>query len=141
MLYAVRSFITEYSLPPGELALMLEQRGFKSLWVPEHTHIPSSRRSPWPGGDELPRDYWHAYDPFIALTAAAAATTTLKLGTGVCLVIEHDPSWPIQSRPWTGSPADASSSASAAAGTLRRWRTTAPISRHAGACCGSASWR
>jgi probable F420-dependent oxidoreductase len=59
--------------------------------VPEHTHIPSSRRSRWPGGDELPRDYWHAYDPFIALTAAAAATTTLKLGTGVCLVIEHDP--------------------------------------------------
>jgi probable F420-dependent oxidoreductase len=89
--YAVSGFITEYTLPPGELASMLEQRGFESLWVPEHTHIPSSRRSRWPGGDELPSDYWHAYDPFIALTAAAAATTTLKLGTGVCLVIEHDP--------------------------------------------------
>jgi probable F420-dependent oxidoreductase len=59
--------------------------------VPEHTHIPASRRSPWPGGPELPKEYWHSYDPFVALTMAAAVTTTLKLGTGICLVVERDP--------------------------------------------------
>jgi probable F420-dependent oxidoreductase len=59
--------------------------------VPEHTHIPTSRRSPWPGGGDLPREYWHCYDPFVALTLAAAATTRLRLGTGICLVVERDP--------------------------------------------------
>jgi probable F420-dependent oxidoreductase len=91
MKYAIDTFITEYTMQPGELARLVEERGFESLWFPEHTHIPSERRSPWPGGDVLPRDYWSAYDPFIALTAAAAATTSLNLATGVCLVIEHDP--------------------------------------------------
>jgi probable F420-dependent oxidoreductase len=66
-------------------------RGFESLWVPEHTHIPASRRSPWPGGANLPQEYWHSYDPFVALTMAAAVTTRLRLGTGICLVIERDP--------------------------------------------------
>ncbi|HIC24672.1 MAG TPA: LLM class F420-dependent oxidoreductase [Gammaproteobacteria bacterium] len=61
------------------------------MWVPEHTHIPASRQSPWPGGADLPKMYWHTYDPFVALTAAAAVTTNLKLGTGICLVVEHDP--------------------------------------------------
>jgi probable F420-dependent oxidoreductase len=61
------------------------------VWFPEHTHIPASRKSPWPGGGELPRDYWSAYDPFVALMAAAGATRRLKLGTGICLVIERDP--------------------------------------------------
>jgi len=61
------------------------------VWFPEHTHIPTSRRSPWPGGGELPRDYWSSYDPFVALMAAGAATKRLKLGTGICLVIERDP--------------------------------------------------
>jgi len=68
-----------------------EERGFESLFVPEHTHIPASRKSPWPGGGELPRDYWSSYDPFVALMAAAGATKRLKLGTGICLVIERDP--------------------------------------------------
>ena len=86
MHYGVVMFPTEYSIAPDELARALEERGFESLWFPEHTHIPASRRSPWPGGGELPRDYWSAYDPFIALMAAAAATTRLKLGTGICLV-------------------------------------------------------
>ncbi len=84
-------FPTEYAIPPEELARALEDRGFESLWVPEHTHIPASRRSPWPGGTDLPREYWSAYDPFIALTAAAAATRRLRLGTGICLVVERDP--------------------------------------------------
>jgi probable F420-dependent oxidoreductase len=84
-------FPTEYAIAPDELARALEERGFESVWFPEHTHIPASRRSPWPGGGELPRDYWSAYDPFVALMAAAGATRRLKLGTGICLVIERDP--------------------------------------------------
>ena len=84
-------FPTEYAIQPDELARALEERGFESLWVPEHTHIPASRRSPWPGGGALPREYWSAYDPFVALMAAAAATRRLRLGTGICLVVERDP--------------------------------------------------
>jgi probable F420-dependent oxidoreductase len=89
--YGVVMFATDYAIPPDELARALEERGFESLWVPEHTHIPASRRSPFPGGGELPREYRSAYDPFVALTAAAAATRRLKLGTGICLVVERDP--------------------------------------------------
>ncbi len=89
--YGVYMFPTDYAIRPDELAREVEARGFESVWFPEHTHIPASRRSPWPGGGDLPREYWHCYDPFVALTAAAAATTTLKLGTGICLVIERDP--------------------------------------------------
>jgi probable F420-dependent oxidoreductase len=84
-------FPTEYAIQPDELARALEERGFESLWLPEHTHIPVSRRSPWPLGPDLPREYWHAYDPFVALTAAAAATRRLRLATGVCLLVERDP--------------------------------------------------
>ena len=84
-------FVTDYSMRPDELARALEERGFESMWVPEHTHIPTSRVSPWPGGPDLPEMYWHTYDPFVALTAAAAVTTNLKLGTGICLMIERDP--------------------------------------------------
>jgi len=89
--YGVVMFPTEYAIAPGELAQALEERGFESMWFPEHTHIPASRRSPWPGGPDLPKDYWSAYDPFVALTAAATATSRLKLGTGICLVVERDP--------------------------------------------------
>ncbi len=74
-----------------ELARAAEARGFESLFVPEHTHIPASRRSRWPGGADLPKEYWHTVDPFVALTAAAAATTTLRVGTGICLLTERDP--------------------------------------------------
>ena len=91
MKFGASMFSTGYSIRPDDLARLLEERGFESMWVPEHTHIPASRHSPWPGGDELPKMYWHTYDPFVALTAAAAATTNLKLGTGICLVIERDP--------------------------------------------------
>ena len=87
----VINFVTDYSMRPADLAVALEERGFESLWVPEHTHIPASRRSPWPGGPDLPREYWHSMDPFVALAAAAAVTTTLKLGTGICLIVERDP--------------------------------------------------
>lgn len=91
MLYGVCIFPTEYTLPPGETARLAEERGFDSYWVTEHTHIPVSRRSPWPGGPVLPKEYLHTYDPFVALTAAAMATTTLNVGTSVCLIVERDP--------------------------------------------------
>ena len=84
-------FATDYSMPVVEAARALEQRGFESLFLPEHTHIPVSRRTPWPGGAPLPKEYSHTLDPFVGLAAAAAATTTLRLGTGVCLLTERDP--------------------------------------------------
>lgn len=87
----VTVFATDYSMPIVELALALEDRGFESLFLPEHTHIPASRRTPWPGGAELPRHYSHTLDPFVGLTAAAAVTGKLRLGTGICLLTERDP--------------------------------------------------
>jgi probable F420-dependent oxidoreductase len=84
-------FFTDYSMAPSELARALEQRGFESLWAPEHSHIPTSRHSPFPNGGDLPKQYYDVMDPFVTLTAAAAATKTLKIGTGVCLVQQRDP--------------------------------------------------
>jgi PPOX class probable F420-dependent enzyme len=84
-------FPTHYGIEPAELARALEERGFDSLFLCEHTHIPTSRRSPFPGGGELPKRYVHTHDPFVALSFAAAATKTLLLGTGVCLVPQRDP--------------------------------------------------
>ena len=86
----VAMFATDYAISIDELARETEARGFESLWVPEHTHIPTSRRSPWAGGGELPKEYSHTYDPFISLMLAAAVTKNLKLGTGICLIIERD---------------------------------------------------
>jgi alkanesulfonate monooxygenase SsuD/methylene tetrahydromethanopterin reductase-like flavin-dependent oxidoreductase (luciferase family) len=83
-------FATDYAIRADELARAAEERGFESLWVPEHTHIPVSRRTPFPGGSQLPKEYSHTYDPFVSLMAAAAATTRLKVGTGICLIIERD---------------------------------------------------
>src|SRR2546430_463317 len=84
-------FPTDYSIPPQDLAVEAEARGYESLWLPEHSHIPTSRKSPWPGGAELPKYYYESYDPFLALAAAAAVTKTIKLATGICLVVERDP--------------------------------------------------
>jgi probable F420-dependent oxidoreductase len=91
MHYGVTIFPTAYSMPMAELGPALEERGFESVWVAEHSHIPASRASPWPGGPELPQIYYDTLDPFVALAAAAATTTTLKLGTGIALVIQRDP--------------------------------------------------
>ncbi len=84
-------FSTAYSIGIEELARELEQRGFESMLIPEHTHIPVSRKTPWPGGGDLPKEYYHTYDPFVALSFAAAATKSLKLGTGICLLPQRDP--------------------------------------------------
>jgi probable F420-dependent oxidoreductase len=84
-------FFTADSMQPAALGRALEDRGFESLWVPEHTHVPLTRRSEYPGGGHLPRPYHDLYDPFLALSAAAAATANLKIGTGICLVVQRDP--------------------------------------------------
>jgi len=84
-------FSVDYGIDPGELAAALEARGFASLYVPEHTHIPLSRKTPFPLGPELPKRYYDVMDPFVTLAVAAAATKTLKVGTGVCLVAQRDP--------------------------------------------------
>ena len=84
-------FPTEYAIRPDHLAREVEERGLASLFFPEHTHIPTSRRSPWPGGAELPKQYIHSMDPFAALSFAAAATSRIRLGTGICLLTQRDP--------------------------------------------------
>jgi probable F420-dependent oxidoreductase len=89
--FGVSMFFTDYSMRPGELGSALEARGFESVWAPEHSHIPVSRKTPFPGGGDLPKKYYDCMDPFVTLTAAAMATKTLKVGTGVCLVAQRDP--------------------------------------------------
>jgi len=91
MRFGIAVFPTEDSADPATLARLVEERGFESLFFPEHTHIPASRRTPYPAGGELPPEYSRTYDPFVALTAAAAATEKLLVATGICLVIQRDP--------------------------------------------------
>jgi len=91
MKFGIAIFPTDYAISMAELAPAVEEAGFESLWVAEHTHIPLSRATPYPAGGELPRMYMHTMDPFVALTAAALASKTLKVGTGICLLIERDP--------------------------------------------------
>jgi probable F420-dependent oxidoreductase len=83
-------FFTEYSMSAMELARALEERGFESAWAPEHSHIPLSRKTPFPGGGDLPKQYYDAMDPFVVLAAASQATRTIKFGTGVALVQQRD---------------------------------------------------
>jgi probable F420-dependent oxidoreductase len=90
--YGVAIFPTDDAIRIDDLARATEERGFESLFVSEHSHIPASRRTPWPmGGDTLPREYWAMMDPFVALAMAAGVTSKLLLGTAVCLVIQRDP--------------------------------------------------
>jgi probable F420-dependent oxidoreductase len=91
MRFGLTIFPTDYAIGPAELAPAAEDAGFEALLFAEHTHIPTNRDTPRPGGGELPRRYWHTLDPFVALTAAAMATERLRVGTGICLVVERDP--------------------------------------------------
>jgi probable F420-dependent oxidoreductase len=91
MKFGASIFFTDYSMGPMDLGKALEERGFESLWAPEHSHIPVSRQSAYPPGGDLPKKYYDTMDPFVTLSAAAAATTSLKLGTAICLVIQRDP--------------------------------------------------
>jgi probable F420-dependent oxidoreductase len=89
--FGIGYFPTHDAVRPGAIARLVEEHGHESLFFAEHTHIPASRDSPYPGGGELPRKYSHSYDLFVALTASAEATSTLRIGSGICLVIERDP--------------------------------------------------
>src|SRR6202521_6094377 len=91
MRVGVYYFPTDYGIDIRGLARAAEERGFGSLLLPEHTHIPTSRRTPFPGGGELPKAYSHTHDPFVALSFAAATTTKILLGTGICLIPQRDP--------------------------------------------------
>jgi probable F420-dependent oxidoreductase len=91
MQFGAYYFPTDYGIDIAELARALEERGFESLFVCEHTHIPLSRRTPFPTGGELPKRYKHTHDPFVALSFAAAATKKLKVGTGIALIPQRDP--------------------------------------------------
>lgn len=84
-------FPTDYAINPVELAIALEERGFESVWLPEHSHIPVSRKTPFPGGGDLPQQYYDTLDPFVTLGAMAAVTKNLLLGTGICLIPQRDP--------------------------------------------------
>ena len=83
--------VNDEAMDPASFARAAEDRQYESLWFPDHTHIPVERRSAWPGGPTLPRHYYRTFDPFVALSIAAAVTTTIKLATGVCLLVERDP--------------------------------------------------
>src|SRR5580704_9769695 len=91
MKFGVALFSTAEIQDPAELGRMTEARGLESLFFPEHTHIPTSRQTPYPAGGELPPEYSRTYDPFVSLMAAAAATERIMIGTAICLVIERDP--------------------------------------------------
>jgi len=90
MQFGAAMFFTDASMAPPDLGRLLEERGFESLWVPEHSHVPSSRATAFPSGGDMLREYYEIFDPFLALTAAAVTTKTLKLGTGVCLIQQRD---------------------------------------------------
>jgi probable F420-dependent oxidoreductase len=91
MHFGAAMFFTDYSMSAAEFARALEDRGFESLWAPEHSHMPADGGTRFPSGGEVPKEYYDVMDPFVSLTAAAMATKTLKLGTGVCLVVQRDP--------------------------------------------------
>jgi probable F420-dependent oxidoreductase len=91
MKFGITMFPADYAIGPVELGRAAEERGFESLFFPEHTHIPANRRTPYPGRGDLPEMYWHTHDPFVALAAVAATTQQLKVGTGICLLVERDP--------------------------------------------------
>src|ERR687892_232759 len=91
MIFGLTIFPTDYAIAPAELGRAAEDAGFESLFFAEHTHIPASRETPYSAGGELPEQYWHTHDPFVALATVAQATERLRLGTGICLITERDP--------------------------------------------------
>jgi alkanesulfonate monooxygenase SsuD/methylene tetrahydromethanopterin reductase-like flavin-dependent oxidoreductase (luciferase family) len=135
-------FFTDYSMSAMELARALEERGFDSVWAPEHSHIPLSGKTPLPGGGDLPKQYYDAMDPFVVLAAAGQVTKTIKLGTGVLLVQQRDV---IQTAKLVASidqvSQDGSCMASAEAGTRTKWKTTGPSTQPASNGCVNPSRR
>src|SRR5712691_5732065 len=117
MKLGVAMFATDYAIRPDELARACEERGFESVWFPEHTHIPASRRTPWPLGGDLPRDYWHTHDLFVSLMAASAAASVSSSNT-------IPSSLPRKSPLLTSSRTAVCSSVLVEGGMLRRWKIT-----------------
>ncbi len=134
MKLGIATFVTDEGIRPGPLGRALEERGFDSVFLAEHSHIPTSRESPYPGGGDLPRVYYRTLDPFAALTAMAGTTTDLLLGTGIALLPQRDVIHTPPSRPraWTWCPVDGCCSASGPGGTARRCATTASTPGSAG---------
>jgi alkanesulfonate monooxygenase SsuD/methylene tetrahydromethanopterin reductase-like flavin-dependent oxidoreductase (luciferase family) len=134
MKLGVTIFPTDTTMSPPELGMAVEERGFESVFFPEHTHIPTSRLSPYPAGGDLPEEYRRTHDPFVALSAVAAVTERLVIGTGICLVVERDP---IITAKEVASLDRLSGgrfcSVLEPGGTARRWPTTAPTR---GRACG-----
>jgi probable F420-dependent oxidoreductase len=91
VIFGLTIFPTDYAIAPAELGRAAEDAGFESLFFAEHTHIPAARETPRPGGGDLPDQYWHTHDPFVALATVAQATERLRVGTGICLIVERDP--------------------------------------------------
>ena len=94
--FGVNMFPTDKAIDPMTLAIEAEGRGFESIWFPEHSHIPTSRETPWglnPKAPPLPEEYWRTHDQFVALGMAGSVTSTIKLGTGITLVPQRDPIW------------------------------------------------
>src|SRR5687767_8255171 len=91
MQFGITMFPTDYAVSPVDLCRAAEHAGFESFLLPEHSHIPVSRETPFPAGGEIPREYKHTHDPFVALGACAAVTSRIKLGTGLCLLVQRDP--------------------------------------------------
>src|SRR4051794_25498209 len=89
--FGIGYFPTHYGMSPADIARLVEDHGHDALFFAEHTHIPASRESPFPGGGEIPHKYHHTHDLFVALTAAAQATSHLRIGSGVCLITQRDP--------------------------------------------------
>ena len=140
--FGASMFFTDYSITPAELAVALEERGFDLVWAAEHSHIPVPRKTPAPGG-ELPKRYYDVMDPFVTLTAAAVRDQEAQ-GRHRHLPgdpARHDPDRQARRLDRPGVAAGASCSASAAAGTRRRWRTTARSSPRACRRCASRSRR
>jgi hypothetical protein len=127
----VLTFVTDDGIGPVELGQALEQRGFESLFLAEHSHIPVDAKTPYPMGGPIPPKYYRTLDPFVALTAAAVATEKLVLGTGIALVPQRDPRRPKRSRRWICCRRDDFGSAWAWAGCVRKSPTTALIPRFA----------
>src|SRR3954469_23415637 len=89
--FGVSYFPTDETLEPAALARLCEERGFESVFVTDHTHIPASRETSYPAGGEVPREYWRIHDPFVALTRMASATPLIRIVTAICLLVERDP--------------------------------------------------
>ena len=130
MKYGVVYFPTDYSIRVDDMARAVEDRGYESLWLPEHTHIPTSRRSPYPLGAELPREYIDGYELMTGMAFAAAATRKIIIGSSICLVVSAiRSSWPRNWRRSTGFQVDGSSLVSVPDGTPRRWKITVSSGR------------